>query len=70
MANDKVFRLLVLFFLAVLLFNFPILNLFSQGGSLGSIPVLFVYIFLGWGLLILFTARLVESKSKQNNKPR
>ncbi|MCB0563574.1 MAG: hypothetical protein KDD01_04280 [Phaeodactylibacter sp.] len=70
MANDKVFRLLGLFFLALLLFNFPILNLFSQGGSLGSIPVLFVYIFLGWGLLILFTARLVESKPEQNNKTR
>ena len=68
MANDKAFRLLGLFFLALLGFNFPILSLFGKGGVWGGIPVLFAYIFISWAAIIFFTARIVESNQK--DKPR
>ncbi|MCB0546617.1 MAG: hypothetical protein KDD19_03460 [Phaeodactylibacter sp.] len=68
MTNDKVFKLLGLFFVALLLFNFPILSLFSEGRPMGGATVIFTYIFLTWGAIILFTALIVESN--QNNKPR
>ncbi len=68
MAKDKTYKLLGLFLLALLLFNFPILSLFGRGKPLGGAIAIFAYIFLAWGAIILFTALIVESKQK--NKPR
>ncbi|MCB0578064.1 MAG: hypothetical protein KDD10_01980 [Phaeodactylibacter sp.] len=68
MSNDKVFRLLGMFFLALFIFNYPILSLFGRGEMLGGIPVLFIYIFISWSAIIFFTAQIVESK--KNNRPK
>jgi len=54
-------RLLVLFLLGCVLFGYPILGLFSEPRHFGSIPALFVYLFLVWGLFIGALAWLVES---------
>ena len=46
-------RLVCVFLLGVVLFNFPILALFNVGSTLFGIPILFAYLFLAWAALIL-----------------
>jgi len=47
---------LALFLLGLLLFNPPLLWLFSVDGFLFGIPVLYVYIFAAWAVFILLMA--------------
>lgn len=54
-------RLLALFFIGCLLLNFPILSLFSIEGMVWGIPLLYVYLFLAWALLIALMALVIES---------
>ncbi len=53
-------RLLALFLIGVLLFNYPLLSLFSRAGMLWGIPVLYVYIFSAWAALIGLMALVIE----------
>lgn len=53
-------RLLALFLIACLLLNFPLLSLFSTEGMIWGIPLLYVYLFLAWALLIAFMALVIE----------
>lgn len=53
-------RLLALFLAGCLLFGYPILGLFSRQSSIGSVPLLFVYLFVVWALFIALLAWLVE----------
>jgi hypothetical protein len=46
-------RLVVLFLAGLLLFNYPLLSLFSVDGMVFGIPVLFVYVFGAWAGFIL-----------------
>jgi hypothetical protein len=46
-------RLLGLFLLGCVLFNFPVLSLFNLEVFIWNIPILFLYVFFGWGLFIL-----------------
>lgn len=58
--NNKNARLVGLFLLGCVLFNFPVLSLFNLDMTIGRIPFLFLFMFLGWGLFILliyFAAR-------------
>jgi len=54
-------RLAALSMLGCLLFNYPFLALFNDPGVLFGIPVLYVYIFAVWGLLILAVAMVAEA---------
>jgi hypothetical protein len=54
-------RLIGLFLLGVLLFNYPLLYLFNQSQEVAGIPVLYTYIFIAWALLIAAFAWVVES---------
>jgi hypothetical protein len=60
-------RLVGLFLLGVILFNPPILNLF--GGTLFGWPVLFVYLFVAWGVIIAGVA-LVVGRGEAARDPR
>lgn len=53
-------RLVALFLLGCLLFSFPLLALFNGGGTLLGIPLLYVYLFGAWGLLIVAMLLVVE----------
>jgi hypothetical protein len=44
------------------LFNYPILSLFNQAGSLFGIPLLYVYIFAAWAGVIGLVAWIVERR--------
>lgn len=53
-------RLIALFLLGSLLFNYPLLSLFSQDNTLGGIPILYIYIFSAWAVLIGLMAFVIE----------
>lgn len=55
-------RLIALFLLGVLLFNYPLLQLFARDGSLLGIPLLYCYVFCAWIALIGLIALVVERR--------
>jgi hypothetical protein len=55
MSKDRVYRLFGIFFLAFVLFNFPFLYIAGKTAYLLGIPIVYVYIFSVWLLIILFT---------------
>jgi hypothetical protein len=58
----KARRLVGLFFLGAVFFNYPILSLFNREVLFFGIPVLYLYLFGGWALLILLTALATRSR--------
>ena len=55
-------RLAALFLLGNLLFNYPLLSLFNQTGLVLGIPMLYVYVFAAWALLIALLAIVIEQR--------
>jgi hypothetical protein len=53
-------RLIAVFLLGCVLLNYPLLSLFNIDYRIFGIPVLYLYTFLAWGLLIASTAIIVE----------
>jgi hypothetical protein len=60
--NVKGQRLAALFVLGNLLFNYPLLALFNQPQTALGIPILYLYVFAAWALLIALLALAVEQK--------
>ena len=58
-------RLGALFLLGCLLFNYPLLQLFSRNSEIAGIPVLYLYVFGAWGALIGLIALVVESRGER-----
>jgi hypothetical protein len=61
-ASLKGQRLAALFLLGCLLFNYPLLSLFTGFTSVWGIPLLYAYLFLAWGLLIGAMAVVIEHR--------
>ena len=57
-------RLAIVFILGGILLNYPILSLFNAPGFLFGIPILYLYLFGVWLLLILLTVLISLSNSK------
>lgn len=55
-------RLVALFLLGCLLFNYPLLNLFTHGGEVFGIPLLYAYVFGVWAALIGLMALVVQMR--------
>ncbi|MDO8448431.1 MAG: hypothetical protein Q7T10_06450 [Rhodoferax sp.] len=55
-------RLVAIVLLGCVLFNYPVLSLFSKPGALLGIPLLYLYIFIVWALLIGLTAYVIERR--------
>jgi len=53
-------RLVGLFLLGCLLFNFPLLALFNVRGTVLGVPVVYAYLFGAWTLLIALVALIME----------
>jgi hypothetical protein len=53
-------RLAGLFLLGCLLFNFPLLALFNVQATVFGVPLLYVYLFTAWALLIALVAVIME----------
>ena len=63
--NKKYKRLIALFLLGLVLLNYPILSLLNIDIRLFGFPLLYIYIFSTWGLLIFLSA-LATSRSKDH----
>ena len=55
-------RLIALFVLGCLLFNYPVLSLFNISAEAFGVPALYAYIFVAWTLLIALMAFAAESR--------
>jgi uncharacterized membrane protein (DUF485 family) len=53
-------RLVAVALLGFLLFNYPLLSLFSTEDRVLGVPVLYAYLFVSWGLLIGLMALVVR----------
>jgi hypothetical protein len=53
-------RLVAVFLLGLLLFNYPLMALFNRAAVAFGIPVLYAYIFGAWALLIALLAIVIE----------
>jgi hypothetical protein len=53
-------RLIAVFLLGCLLLNYPLLYLFNVSQRIFGIPVLYVYTFCAWALLIALTAVIIS----------
>lgn len=60
--NVKGQRLAALFVLGNLLFNYPLLAIFNQPDTVLGIPLLYVYVFGAWALLIGLLALTVQQR--------
>ena len=56
-------RLVALFLLGLLLLNYPLLDLFAGPTLVFGIPILYVYVFAVWALLLALMALVVEKRS-------
>ena len=53
-------RLVALFLLGALLFNYPLLALFNRAAEAFGVPVLYAYLFVAWALFIALLAFVIE----------
>jgi hypothetical protein len=53
-------RLVALFILGCLLFNYPVLSLFNLPADALGVPLLYVFIFAAWAVLVALMAVAVE----------
>ena len=56
-------RLIAVFLFGCLLFNYPLLFLFNSDHRVFGVPLLYVYIFAAWALLIALIALVVGRSS-------
>ena len=55
-------RLIALFALGCVLFNYPVLSLFNVPAVVFGVPALYAYIFAAWALLVALMALAAESR--------
>ena len=62
-------RLVCLFLLGCVLFNYPLLSLFNLKTMIFGVPLLFFYVFTGWAVLILLAAMATKIRKPPSSKP-
>ena len=60
-ASVRAARLVCVFLLAVLLFNYPLLAVFNTPGTVAGVPALYAYLFAAWLAVIAAAALAVRS---------
>jgi len=53
-------RLVGLFLLGCLLFNYPLLALFNVNASVLGVPLLYAYLFAAWAMLVALVAVIMQ----------
>lgn len=57
-------RLVGLFLLGCVLFNYPVLYLFNHPVRVMGIPLLYLYVFVAWGVLVALMAWVIERRGE------
>ncbi len=65
--NQKSKRLVALFIFGFIFLNYPILSLFNVKITLFGLPLLYIYIFGVWSLLIFLSALVVSRSGEKTN---
>jgi hypothetical protein len=55
-------RLAAVFLLGCVLFNYPLIALFNKPGEIADIPLLYLFLFGAWALLIVLMAWVIERR--------
>ena len=63
--NKKYKRLVALFLFGLVVFNYPILSLLNLDILVFGLPLLYIYIYGIWGLLILLAALATRNRPKE-----
>lgn len=61
-------RLIGLFLLALVLLNPPLLTLFGAGDTVLGLPLLYLYIFVAWLLIIATLAWIAERRAARRRR--
>jgi hypothetical protein len=61
-------RLVGLFLMGCVLFNYPLLSLFNLKTGIFGIPLLIFYIFIAWVLIILLAATVTRTRGRPPSK--
>jgi hypothetical protein len=59
-------RLVAIFLIGCVLFNYPLLYLFNAPTAVFGVPLLYVYVFLAWLLLIALMAYVIERRREKS----
>ena len=62
-------RLIALVFFGFIVFNYPVLGLFSKKIFFCGVPLLYIYIFSLWGFFIMVLAFVMRKRSSSISKP-
>jgi hypothetical protein len=62
-------RLVGLFLLGSVVFNYPLLSLFNLKTSIFGVPLLIFFIFAAWFFLILLAAMATKTRGQPPSKP-
>ena len=65
--SRKVMKLVGVFFLGCVFFNYPIMSLFNINVFLMGLPLFYVCLFSGWAVIILFILIITETGRQQNH---
>ncbi len=68
-SKPKKERIIALFILGCLAFNYPILALFSRPTLCFGLPTLFLYLFMFWAFFILVLALVMGKRKKPRPLP-
>lgn len=61
-------RLIALFLFAVLLFNPPLILIFDSRSTVSGFPVLYLYLFIAWAILIALLALISEFSAGRSDE--
>lgn len=65
--NRKVMKLVGVFILGSVFFNYPIMSLFNIDTSVMGLPIFYVCLFSGWAVIIFLILMIMETGRKQKN---
>lgn len=62
--SSRAERLIALFAVAFLLFNYPLLSLFAGDAVVLGVPVLYLYLFVAWATVIALTGWIMSRRHR------
>lgn len=69
-SGSKGERSIALFLLGILLFNPPLLSIFSGDVVIAGVPLLYIYLFLAWAVFILLIGIISETGQERRRSRR
>ena len=64
----------IFFILGIVMMNFPFLSIFNKPDTVFGIPLLYLYLYVGWLVsiivILLFTRVINDTPGKESNQPR